>query len=467
MRSSSRWQGSSRGPFLAVAVLLFSLLAACQPADDPPSAAPTVTPSGSVSPVDPAQSGGSIAFGVIGEPATLDPYSPVASDLTYQLLRPVYPTLYRIDPDGHSQPDLARGWKPTGEGVEVTLQQRRWSTGRSITAQDVALSFERQAEADRGPFGPAAGARAPRVQVSVTGRRKLLLRGFTGGRASFGSPLFVLPEGRLNLSVSGGPYELADYTPGLQVVYSRNDAGPGKPPLLDRVAVKFVETFPTLLSLLEDGKLDAAAPPSAVNLGDRLEGANIEHDSALGWESVVVDFDEAQIDPSSRAAVARAIDRAALDEGLVRDEGRISNTLLPGPGAGGERGQWRTLSGSGSPPAVQIAVGKGDELLEQIQEVVQLQLEGAGGSAELVTGDTRTFYGEWRSDSPTDLSILRMFGSQAASLETEQQVLFSTQGMPLFQVETFVAWQDEAVTGLVPNPSIEGPLWNMQSWAKI
>jgi ABC-type transport system substrate-binding protein len=467
MRSSSRCKGSSRGPFLAVAVLLVSLLVACEPAGEPPIGRPTATPSASSSPVETPEPGGAIAFGVIGEPATLDPYSPVASDLTYQLLRPVYPTLYRIDPDGHFQPDLARGWKPVNDGIEIELQQRRWSNGRAITAQDVALSFARQANADSGPFGPAAGARAPRVQVSVTGPRTLVVRGSRLRRPAFGSPLFVLPEGRLNLSISGGPYKIADYTPGLQVVYSRNDAGPGKPPLLDRVAVKFVETFPTLLALLEDAKLDAAAPPSAVNLGDRLDGAGIEHDSTLGWESIAVDFDEAQIDEPPRAAVARAINRAAIDEGLVRDEGRISNTLLPGPGGSGARGQWRTPSGSGSPPAVQIAVSKGDELLEQMQEVVQLQLEDAGGSAELVTGDTRTFYGEWRSSSPTDLSILRMFGSQAASLGTEQQVLFSTQGMPLFQVETFVAWQEDIVQGLVPNPSIEGPLWNMQSWAKV
>jgi len=61
----------------------------------------------STTPTPPREPSGSVVVGVYGEPATLDPYSPLASESTWQLVRPVYPSLYRMAPDGSVEADLA------------------------------------------------------------------------------------------------------------------------------------------------------------------------------------------------------------------------------------------------------------------------------------------------------------------------------------------------------------------------
>lgn len=406
-----------------------------------------------------------MSFGVIGEPETLDPYSPVASDLTYELLRPVLPTLFRVDPQGRVIPDLAKTWRRSGAVVKVTLAKRTWSNGDPITAQDVKASFDR-AGGSGDIFGAATQARVVTPHVRVLGPRSLLLESAGLTKQSFASPLFVLPHGKFVPSISGGPYKIASHTPGLQVIYTRNRAWAGPAPFLKRVAVLFIEDLDTMTALLQRGKLDAAAPPSAVNLDDRLKADGLQQSSALGWEFLALDFDG--FDPLSRPAFESAISRSQLQQGLIRSDGRITNALFPAPGPHGADGSWVVPPGAtGASPKVQLGVGKGDELTEQLQEVIQLQLQHHGSDAELVTGDARTFYGDWRTESPTDVSIVRIMGFPGALPAAEVRAFGATEAMPLFEVKSFVTWRDQAVQGLEVNPTIEGPLWDMQEWAKV
>lgn len=454
----------SRTSSLLLAGLIVAALVSCEPAAEPDGAGPAQeTPS--PTPFPPPR-GGSVTFGVIGEPATMDPYSPVASDLTFELLRPVYPTLYRVTPDGTAMPDLAQSWNPTSQGVEVRLRSRQWSDGEPITAQDVADSYARAGGAGQ-LLGSATQSRVALPTVRVRDAHTLLFSGSGLSKQSFGSPLFVLPGGRLNLTVSGGPYKVGSRTPGLQVVYVRNRTWTGEPPLLDRVAVRFIEDLDTMIALLQKKELDAASPPSAVNLAERLEADGLAQTSRLGWEAIALDLHQA--DQDSRGSVESSIDRPELKSGLIRSDGRIANTLFPAPGPEGANGSWQLPEGAASTPASysQLAIGKGDELTEQMQEVIQLELQRHGSDAELVTADARTFYGEWRLDAPTDFSLVRYLGSSGAARAAENRAFADATAMPLFQVRTYATWRPGAVQGVVPNPSIEGPLWNMQGWAQV
>ncbi|MEA2459924.1 MAG: peptide/nickel transport system substrate-binding protein [Actinomycetota bacterium] len=403
---------------------------------------------------------------MIGEPATLDPYSSTASDLTYELLRPVYPTLFRIEPDGTAVPDLARtATSGASGGLEVKLNKRRWSDGRPITARDVAQSYAR-IDGSFGLFGAAAGGRSVDPGVKVRGRYRLTIEGLRTEQ-SLASPLFVLPHGRFDPKVSGGPFRIAETVPGFGITYKRNKSWEGTVSSLNSVRVEYIEDLDTMVALLQQSRLDAATPPSAVNLVDRLDAAQLEQSSALGWEEIALDFDEASIGEPERTAVAGAVDRTQLQEGLIRDDGRISNTLSPAPGGRGASGPWKPSTTSAAVPDVQLAVGKGDELTEQIQEVLQLQLDKVGSTAELVSADTRTFYGEWRASSPTDVSIVRVMGFPGAETKLDKAIARTVTGMPLFEVSSFVTWRGDVVQGLAVNPTIEGPLWNMQDWSKV
>jgi Bacterial extracellular solute-binding proteins, family 5 Middle len=438
----------SRGrPGMAlVAPALALLLAACTPAAD------RSTPRPDPSPQRPVGAGG-ITFGVIGEPATLNPYSPDASDLTYALVRPVYPSLFRLLPTGEPRPSLALSLDETKSGARVRLREATWSNGRPITAADVVASIRRA----RPPSGFAriTGARAH-------GRRTVVLRGTVGDwPETLATAAFVVP--REGLRVSGGPYRVVSRTPGLEVVYRRNPRWWGSAPRLERVSVQYAANLDIMLGLLRRGEFDAAAPLSTLGLDVRLEAARLRGSSARGWESILLDFSRSDLPRSERVGVARALDRSALVDVFVRHDGRASFSLNPEPGPAGAGGPWARSLGPARPTGqiVEIAAPRDDELLGLLQEALYRQLETAGIAAELTSIDGSEYYGGWLEQEAVDIALRRRAGAPGKSQGREAFRDFDA--LPFAHVDSVVAWRP-GLEGLRPNPTFEGPLWNLERW---
>jgi ABC-type transport system substrate-binding protein len=243
------------------------------------------------------QRGGALVVGVVGEPATLDPYSPRASDLTRALARPLYPSLFRLAPDGSVDADLAESLEEQDGEARVVLADRRWSTGRPITAGDVVASVSRA----RPPSG-FAGLGARRID-----RRTVALSGRVDDWAlTLARATLVLPRGRARpAQVTGGPFRLTDRTPGLRLVYEPDAAWEGEGPFLERATVTFVETDSLLLDLLAAEEIDVAVTPVALNLDERLAERGMRFESAVGWDALVLDFDPAVGRPARPAGGGR------------------------------------------------------------------------------------------------------------------------------------------------------------------
>lgn len=422
----------------ACAVLL--TLSSCTP-DDPP--APGSPPSAAPS----AGDSEAISFGVLGDTATLDPYSPRADDLTSALVRPVYPSLYRFLPDGTAEPQLATDIAVTGGRAVVTLAELSWSDGKQITAVDVVASWRRATP--RSGFSRIARARA-------TGAREVTFTGdVSDWEAALATNAYVLPKGRPG-GPYAGPYVIDRRRPGLSVRYTPNPKWKGAPPRAGRVTVFAVDSTSTMLALLEDGDLDASAFPSTVNLSERLESTGLEHDSSLGWSSIRLEYGSA-ISADARSSIGAALDRAQLHEGFIRDAGRVTDTLHPEPGTGGADGPFDPL-GSGGAASFVLATARGDELLNFLQDALQLQLADAGTEVELI------------ELPPPELSAGSFEGvvlrrAEGAPGHPDPASAYRA-AMPLFQVETFLVW-NEGLTGLEVNPTVDGPLWNLEMWSLL
>ncbi|MFN2488344.1 MAG: ABC transporter substrate-binding protein [Actinomycetota bacterium] len=389
------------------------------------------------------RSGGMVAFGVLGAPATLDPYSPVASDLTRALVRPVYPSLYRFLPDGRTVPSLARSATRAGDVVTIELERRRWSDGRPILARDVVASWRRA--------GPPSGF-AAFDEVRAQGERTVALSTATSEpERALASAAFILPRGRAGL-VSGGPFQVTSRREGLEVVYRPDPEWSGSPPHLGVLKVRFVQSFRQLLALLDEGRLDAAALPSMVNLGE-IVGRDLELRGVLGWETVYLDLEGSSLGRADRAAVIGALDREAIAEAFVRGDGRVTDALpsaVSAPARGASEG--------GSVERVQISTAAGDELLQLIQRAVFRQLEAAGLESDLVGIEPEVFYGRWGSTSPTHVELRRSTGGPPYLPSPPARAAF-----PLFRVRSFIA-SSPRLHGARPNPTFEGPLWNVERW---
>jgi len=390
---------------------------------------PEPPPAGSPS----APASGVLRVGVVGEPRTFDPYGRYASDLTRVLARPVYPSLFRFDAAGAAVPSLAASVTNTPAGVEVQLAPWKWSDGRAITASDVAKSVRRA----RPPSGFA------RVDgVTVLDDARVLLRGdVQDWPATLATAAFVLPNGTFDRDVSGGPFRIRRIVPGLEVVYETNERAAARP-LVERVRVSFFEDAGAMQSRLEQMKLDVAAVPSTVNVSDRLAAAGIEHASVLASEVITLIFEDSA-SAAERSAIAGVLDRARLEEGLIRDDGDVAAARPQGR----VTPVGRRLS---------LAIPNGDELLYLLQRAIQLQLERVGIETDLVTTAARTFYGEWETDAPVDMRLARYLrppgvGSPASRLT-------------MFNVKTYVAWRP-GVGGVLAPPAGEGVLWNAHDWS--
>jgi peptide/nickel transport system substrate-binding protein len=323
------------GAGLALATAALALAAACTEASHTtgPQTAPVA--------------GGGLVLGIVGDPATLDPYSPEASDQTYELVTPIYPSLYRFLPGGSTQPYLARALRPVPGGIEVTLRHARWSNGRPITASDVVASVRRaRRSATSRSIASASPGFAEVSSATSRSPRRVVLKGDVPNWAeTLATAAFILPRGRPSRAVSGGPLVVDSSIKGLRLVYKPNPAWSGRRPYLHRLTVEFVEGMDELLALLAEGRLDAAVVPSAVNLGYRLGALGLDHAGTLGWESVYLDLRGAS-SISLREAIAGSIGRATIKRGLVRGGGRITDTLHPGPSPGGTTGPY-AWSGAG------------------------------------------------------------------------------------------------------------------------
>lgn len=371
---------------------------------------------------------------MLGEPATLDPYGPGASDLTYALVLPVFPMPYRMLPDGSIEPELAASLDVRGRTARLTLERRKWSNGKPITARDVVASIERATPPSGFAAIDAARVLGPRVvemKADLTDWAKALARG-----------AFVLPHGRLiGGNVSGSSFRFADYDRGRSLTYEPNDDAID-PPLVDELKVSFVQSTDLLVRLLDEGKLDAAAVPMSVNLDDRLDELGISYEDPIGSERLVLSFNPDRVPSASARAVVGKIDALNLVESFVRDDGDL---LAPPDGTGG----------GVAPQQLSLAAPEGDELLTLIQRALQIDLHRSGIEVELITAPVSAIYGSWSLDAPADVLLVRAL----ARVET------GGLWWPLASVATTVAWR-AGIHGIAANPSLEGPLWNASLWWK-
>ncbi|MGH2757470.1 MAG: ABC transporter substrate-binding protein [Actinomycetota bacterium] len=394
-----------------------------------------------------------MTFGMIGGPPTLDPYSPVATDLTRALVRPIYPSLFRLLPDGEIAADLGAEVDASGRTARVSLVDREWSNGDPITARDVIASVRRAVP----PSGFA------RLTARATGRHEVVFRGRTGDwEQTLATSTFVLPGGRFHpYRAASGPFELGRYVPGLKLALTRSSTWEGSEPNLDRITVFFIENLDIAVELLQRRRLDAAALPSSVNLDERVEEMGLNHAEARGWESVRVQFNPDTLTQKQWIGASREIDVDALRSGFVRDDGRVINTLHPGPDHWDGAYSHLSVPAKEAPDELRLAAPAGDQLLELFQRAIQIQLGRAGIDMEVAAVPADKLYGVWRSSGPFDAALLRLAG--APGLRDPHRLASRWFARPLVQVETMLAWTDD-VTGLVVNPTLEGPLWNAERW---
>jgi peptide/nickel transport system substrate-binding protein len=285
-----------------------------------------------------AQYGGALRFCVQGEPKTFNPL--MVEDEPSEVIR--YLTggvLIRVNRSTQAlEPELAESWKVDRNGKRITFQIRPgvlFSDGTPFTAEDVAYTMRLVMDPKlHAPVGDAlrSGGGTAAIRVLGAGRVSLAFPGVIVGLERLFDQIAILSatsphkEGAVL-----GPFYVADYRPGAEVVLKRNlhywkHDGAGHPlPYLDAVHIYIQQNRNIELVRFTRGELDLInnlAPDSFERLA--RERPSWVMDIGPSLESELLWFNQAPQAPlpeyrkawfrsaAFRHAILEAINRADL-----------------------------------------------------------------------------------------------------------------------------------------------------------
>ncbi len=436
---------------LPFVTLLTFFLTAC-PSDAP---APRPGPSSSVPGASATPRDAEIRVAYPWEPSTLNPFvrggdAPAVRELT----RPLLPALFRSLPGGEPEPWLVERIL-SESGTEVRLKLRsdaRWSDGRPIVAGDVAFTWrtimdQRLPIASRAGYDALSDVAAPDA-TTVVFRFK---QPFAGWRDLFSAGLGVLPQHALQgrdfaaalrseWPVSGGPFVLARYTRGLEMLLEASPHAWPAPPLVRRIRIQFVPDPVTALQLYRAGRVDVLGPYSSPDLSRRLAReprTSVTSDLGATWVGLLLRSDTGVLaDARVRKALALAAGVPGIVEGLVRSEGEpmgapfaqptgdtttppaadpaAAAALLDQAGFTARRGEVRRKGSSEL--SLTMASVSGDDLVARVVRALYQRLRSAGFDISLVGLEYEQLWRDWLPSSRLHTAVVRFADPPAGAL---------------------------------------------------
>ncbi len=260
-------------------------------------------------------------------PAGSEPVSearPSANQLLSREFEGVLAERFRVDADGH--------------GVEFWLREARFHDGRPLSAHDVRATLE-MLRAAAGPAPRTQALVADIVRVSVEGPTHLRIDvrhspafaggGLAGPRRLLAAlaeidilPAAHFPGGRLihqpfnRRPVCTGPFRLADWRRGSQIILRRHTGYWGAQPAYEELRFRVASDGATGLSLLRQGDVDVLGRVPPRYLQDQVEPAVQRgrfHRLDLDANQVVALLPNARTPllsmPPLRRAIAQIVDR--------------------------------------------------------------------------------------------------------------------------------------------------------------
>lgn len=390
-----------------------------------------------------AANGGTATIAQWSEPGNLNPLIfPTTYDTNIQEL--VFARLIRPTETLSFEPDMASSWEVSDDARTLTFTLRdglTWHDGTPVTAADVAFTFTSMADPayPGGRFAEISiieGAQEYRdgTADSVAGIDVIddhtiaftTTEPFAPFLPVIGG-IFILPQhvyGAVPIDrwqedatnrqpVGSGPFVFQQFRPGEFIEVSAFDGYWEGRPCLDRLIVRFGDQN-TMLAALLSGELDAAPVP--------IDGAaSVESNAnlalhvvdALSFQYIGTNLRNPILaEPAVRQAIAAALNRDAMVDGLLQGYGSTLDSIFPtnhwsypqdvtpivydqeAAAALLEQAGW-TLSGQyrskdGQELALRLFVPTGNQVRERTAPIIQANLRQIGMRVDIQTMDFAT-----------------------------------------------------------------------------
>jgi peptide/nickel transport system substrate-binding protein len=316
--------------------------------------------------------GGEVVWSIEGANLSAGHMDPQVSqlDVSGMVQRAVLDSLVFQEEDGTFSPWLATEWSVSEDSTEYTFTLRddvTFTDGEVFDAAAVKANFDRIVDPETASAQAASMLGADfyagtevvddhTVTVSFTQPYAPFLQAASTPQLGFYSPAVLeesadqLKAGGPGITVGTGPFELTDYTPDQEIVYTRNDDyawGPHgeKAPAVETLRVVVQPEASVRAGVVKSGEADLASniPPNlAKDLGEGITVDSIEY-PGLPYSLYLNEKYGVFADEKVRQAFARGIDiDAAVEEiffGQFPRAWSILGSTTPGYDAGLE-GTW-------------------------------------------------------------------------------------------------------------------------------
>jgi len=275
---------------------------------------------------------------------------PVATDWYDPAFFALYESLLIDAPDGQLQPQLAEAWEVAPDGMSVSFTIREgasFHSGRVVDAQAVKEVYDTIKDPASG--SPLASLFAPVAAIEARDERTLVLtlsqpyyEVLNVVKTGYWAIVNIATRSELGeqygqQEIDGtGPFLFQEWVPGSHVAVTRWDAYPGSivpyfenkgPAYLDGIRWTAILEAAQRAVQIQNGEIDTLRNPALQDVAALQGNSDLNvltfsepsgYIFGLNFERTELDFHEVKM----RQAVAQAIDRAAIVQALLFDQGQ-------------------------------------------------------------------------------------------------------------------------------------------------
>lgn len=260
----------------------------------------------------------------IGETTTLSPLYMIADNRPTQKL--LYEGLVKYV-DGEIQPVLAEDWEMSEDGKQLTFYLRQGVTfhdGEPFNAEAAIANIEAVDEYtirltyDTPYFAYINDFCWPDVCTMISPKQ------ITQGDFQ-----------TVNGYAGTGPYIYDEYVAGQYTTFVRNENYWGERPYYDKIVAKYIPDNASRVQALKTGEIDLIYGSAELSYEDYNQATAIDGiegkfaPSGSTVRNIILNFNGNLSDLSVRQALAYAIDKEAISEGLTYGYEPVANTIVP------------------------------------------------------------------------------------------------------------------------------------------